>query len=180
MPDWLSKIVISILAMLTIVFLFVVVSANADLIEEAELRAALIANAPKSLPLLKEFERLFSDTEHKIISGYHLFPDGESRWVEIWNGHAWFHDRHALEMNFPFDVTNDGTIEPLDEPTFFFSSLAASGRDDEGLWFRLGESRSFEVNDWRKLVDSDGDFSLLGLTITEDSPIEHFEQWKRY
>ena len=83
-------------------------------------------------------------------------------------------------MDFPFGSKDDGTIKLLDEPKFVFSSLAQSGRDDGGLWFRNGESRMFESTDWKKLVDADGDFSVLGLTVVDNSPMEHFEQWKRY
>ena len=84
-------------------------------------------------------------------------------------------------MRFPFHANQDGTIKLLDEPTFFFCELAEAGINDEGNpWFRHGESRSIDVNEWKKLVDSDGDFSELGLTVIEDSPIENFELWKKY
>jgi len=179
MPDWLCKIVIPILALLTIAFVFVVVWANVRLVEEAKVRAELVASVPSTSPILKEFERLFSDTRHEIESGYHRFPNGESRWVNIWRGEAWLYGRHALAINFPFGKREDGTIKLLDEPTFYFSSLTESGIDEEGQWYRMGESMSFNTKDWKRLVDAGGDFSVLGLTVIKDSPVEHFEQWRQ-
>ena len=180
MPDWLSKIVISILALLSIAIVWVSIDVYAFSVEQHKVQTELIANAPQNSPFLREFEGLFSDAEHKIESGKHLFPNGERRSVKIWYCKAWLYGRHAIGMSFPFETKEDGTINLLAEPDFSFSSLAESGIDEEGLWFRLGESRSFKVRDWKRLVDAGGDFSVLGLTVTEGSPVEHFEQWKQY
>ena len=175
MPDWAIKILLTIIACLTIGFLFVAGCPRGP--DDA----AVITTALKMSPIPRDFRKLFPDSAHSIDYMKHRFPDGEYRWGDNWYGQAYLHNRYAIEMRFPFETNEDGTIALLDEPTFFFCELAEAGINEKGNpWFRHGESRSIDTNEWNKLVEVDGDCSVLGLTIIKDSPIKNFELWTQY
>ena len=78
MSDWAIKILLVILAILTMGFVFIV------WFPHGPDKNALIANALVNSPTPREFERLFPDCEHSIDYMKHRFPSGEYRFVDNW------------------------------------------------------------------------------------------------
>ena len=175
MPNWVIKVLLTIVVCLTVALLFVAGCPSGT--DDTDATTAAL----KMPPVAQDFEKLFPDSVHSIDHMKHQYPDGEYRRGDNWYGKAYLHNRYSIDMRFPFETNEDSTVKILDEPTFFFCELAEAGINEQGNpWFRHGESRCIDHSEWNKLVDAEGDFSVLGLTIIKDSPIENFELWTQY
>lgn len=128
-----------------------------------------VDNGVSSIKEVKEFEALFPNSDHFIT--YYSGTKGDPRW----NSKCRIHDRYDLTMQFYISFDHS-RLHPkrIGDATFYLKELKEIRHHKDG---RISESYTrrqikFGDNEWQKLVDSKGDFSVIGFPMILDEPIK--------
>jgi hypothetical protein len=128
--------------------------------------------ARTALPIAVEMERHFGSADH-YITYYGLRGEDHN----IWTSDVFFGDRYniAMQVNIRIDYDTH-EFEVVGEPVFYLWEVE---RVSEGG--RRGHTREigrFSKDEWKKVYDSGGDFSTIGITINSE-PVPGFEDYVR-
>lgn len=151
--------------------------AVAEQVRISKLRYATLDAADRSkIPFLKDFLTLYPDTvvQYLKISG----ADFPSLSVT-----TTLHDRYEFRMDIPVKYSDDHLkIVSYGEPQCLLMEVAAvSTRDDGRGGIELESTtggdlqKHFGINEWEALVESKGDFSVLGFKMEKGKPVPNFE-----
>jgi hypothetical protein len=151
-----------------------------------------------TIPQLPEFERLFPnylcDMEHTISKFIfdpnnkrdniaYLEPNSPVRWCLT----AGLHKRYLLVMEIDLifaevDPETEEIISPgsHDEPVFslwevIFVEVPLKLFGERYPSTSARKIKTLTAGEWMKLVQADGDFSVLGIELNKDDPIPNFE-----
>ena len=132
--------------------------------------------APRDFGHARDFERLFPNSEHKILRGHRTGPNGKTE-VDEWRSRAFLYDRYVVTLHVAIEIANDRTITELESPSLDVIEVnkVEKGKQDEGgpkyelMWYR------FEQGAWEELVKHSGDFSSLGFAFDTESPVDRFD-----
>jgi hypothetical protein len=125
----------------------------------------------KQIPEAMQLETLFGDADHFIsYSGSSLPRD--------WNSEVSFDGRYTLTMQVEVK-TNDALseiTEVVDKPKFVLVEaskviLHSNGTTEvnySGDW-------KFGLDDWKKVFETKGDFSVIGIKLKQNQPVKDFE-----
>lgn len=131
-----------------------------DPIEELK---EVIKSGRKTIPIAVEMETAFlPDVDHFITFGV-----GETK--DQWRTVAYFGERYTLTMYVDVDVDfADKTVVPVGKTKFIMSdAIRVTVLPDGRAQARFGESWNFTEEDWRKLVDSEFDWTKIGVVLNE-------------
>ena len=131
----------------------------------------------EKIPQALQIEQLFGEADHFIsYSGPYVPQD--------WNTEVFFYGRYTLTMQV--EVKTNSAFSEITEvvgtPKFFLvevKELTEVLPDGTPLGARFSNDWRFGVNDWKKIYDAKGDFSVIGITIKKDQPIEGFGSFAR-
>lgn len=145
---------------------------------------ATVESAATRLPIAVEFEELFPGQTDHFITHYGFNRYGGDR-TNTWNSQAHFADRYSLTMQVEVVVDyENNTVTPAGEPKFYVIEYYEI--DDKGDGGYSGSTRSagiFGEDEWRKIYDSGGNFSVIGVNIDQDTPVPNFgplvKAWRR-
>ena len=134
-------------------------------------RAAVLASARQSVAFAREFEQLFSGSHCLAFEG--RFGWGYGFEVGLYG-------RYVIQGRVPLTVdTNTLTVVSTGSPTIYVREIARIIPASGGV----GGSATFTTNhaqlgaaEWRKLIDSHGDFSVVGYTMVTNTPLPHFDR----
>ena len=151
--------------------------AVAEQLRISKLRHATLDAADRSqIPHMKDFLALYPDTvvQYLKISG----ADFPSLSVT-----TTLHDRYEFRMDIPVKYSDDHLkIVSYGEPQCHLMEVASvSTRDDGAGGIALKGTtggdlqKHFGINEWEALVESKGDFSVLGFKIEKGKPVPNFE-----
>lgn len=151
--------------------------AVAEQVRISKLRYATLDAADRSkIPFLKDFLTLYPDTvvQYLKISG----ADFPSLSVT-----TTLHDRYEFRMDIPVKYSDDHLkIVSYGEPQCLLMEVASvSTRDDGRGGIELESTtggdlqKHFGINEWEALVESKGDFSVLGFKMEKGKPVPNFE-----
>ena len=130
-------------------------------------------SAIQGLPIAVEFERIFpGKTDHFITHAFNR-PAPEPP-MNIWNSEAHFGGRYCLTMQVEVRVDYENQkITRAGDPTFYLvenydlkPDLSYSGR---GV-------ATFTEAEWRKVYESGGDFSAIGVELEDRDPEAFWDQ----
>jgi hypothetical protein len=125
------------------------------------------------IPQACEIERVFGNANHNLSADHGGISDGQ------WKTDAYFADRYVLHFSVDIKVDCDrGTVLSVsDQPTMFIEEYERLD-DDNGRWVGYG-GKQFRLTaaDWKKVVDAGGDFSVIGVTIIKDRPVQNFRAY---
>jgi hypothetical protein len=126
--------------------------------------------AKPSAPLVIEFMRLFPNA----VVNYRYFT---STHEPGFNVGVDLHQRYELTMQLPVRFDPEGrTVVGYGDPKFYLVEAASQkGRE---TWYNHEGARHFGSDEWRKVVESGGDFSAVGYTMVTDRPVPGFAQRK--
>jgi hypothetical protein len=120
---------------------------------------------------------LLGDADHFI--GYH----GSRSLGNDWNTEVHFYGRYVLTMQVPVRMGYqfDEVLEVLDKPKFYLvevRSIEFYG-DIPGA---INETRNdwpypFTAEDWAKVYEAGGDFSVIGIHLKKDQPVKDFDKF---
>ncbi|CAN0460093.1 unnamed protein product, partial [Ectocarpus fasciculatus] len=131
--------------------------------------ASAVANTVKSEPNVTAFERLYPGSEHFI--SYYTGTYGQPRW----NSTTLIHDRYELTMQFDIDIDRAGTnVTAIEPPQFWLNERRHVQRLPDGrlsISYDPDGGAEFGPDDWKKLVASNGDLSVLGIGNVDKTPV---------
>ncbi len=138
-------------------------------------RLAIHASARNSVAFPREFELLFSGGRTSA---------SESALGWSYNVEVGLYGRYHLKGSVPLTVdTNTMTVIRADSPEIYvreYARIIPAGGN-------IGGSATFSTNqiqlraaEWRKLVDSRGDFSAVGYLMVTNMPLPHFGRMCRF
>ncbi len=121
------------------------------------------------LPQAKQMEKLFGEGDHFISVSHRA--DG----IETWNTEVWFAGRYDLTMQSQVKVNGDfSKVVSVSSPAFHLAEVTWA---NSGGACRYGDVYRFGEADWEKVVKAKGDFSVIGLHLTLDSPVPNFDNY---
>jgi len=129
--------------------------------------AALDAAKP-SAPLVAEFLRLFPNA---VLNYKYFTSTGEPGFdvgVDL-------HERYDFRMQLPVRFDPEGSaVIGYGEPMFYLLEVAS--QNGGATSYNPAGERQFGSANWRKIVQSGGDFSVIGYTTVTNRPILGFTQ----
>lgn len=149
-----------------------------SLLQEGQLlearRNSVLASARQSVAFAREFDQLFSG-EHTSA--------GEGRVGWDYDFEVGLYGRYVVQGRVPLTVdTNTLTVVTSGPPVIYVREIARIIASPDG-----GGSAKFTTNqaqlgaaEWKKLVESHGDFSVVGYSMITNSPIPSFDRICRY
>jgi hypothetical protein len=166
--------------MKTICLLAVVISAmnlhSGDMLKLLECHDAVVRDGVATLTVAKEIESLFGATNVD-----HFISKFGSK-SAIWNSVTYFFGRYTLSLRVPISidydnckvngVTDAAAIQINETIKVEISTSGIAGATEKGQW-RLDE------NKWKRLVNSGGDWSVVGVAILTNSPVKGFDEFVR-
>jgi len=132
-----------------------------------------------AIPEAQQIEELLGDSDHFI--SFH----GSRSVGNDWNTEVYFYGRYTLTMQVAVRMGHgfDKVLEVLDEPKFYLvevSSIEFVGKDGQ-LSVSSAEGDDwpypFTANDWEKVYQAKGDFSVIGIDLKKDQPVKNFEKY---
>jgi hypothetical protein len=137
-------------------------------------RAAVLVSASESVAFAREFDQLFSGG-HKSA--------GEGRFGWDCNFEVGLYGRYVIQGRVPLTVdTNTMTVLTSSPPVIYISEIGriltlSDGRAEAR--FTTNQAQ-FGAADWRKLVESHGDFSVVGYGMVTNTPLTNFDRVFRF
>ncbi len=134
---------------------------------------AIVKSARIGVPIAGQIEEIFGDADH-FISRLGM---GD----EIWNTEVFFGGRYSLTMQVAVTVDMyKKIVDQVGEPKFFvmeytkitFSSKGSIGASHKGLV----EGGQLNLEQWNKLYENKGDFSVIGVKVNE-APLADFDEY---
>jgi hypothetical protein len=127
----------------------------------------------KKIPESMQIEKWFGEADHFIsYSG----PNVQQHWYT----EVFFDGRYVLTMRVDVRTSPafSDIIEVPGEPEFFLHEVEEVS-DESGTGAKFTKEWRFGRNDWKKVNDANGDFSVIGITIKKNQPVQHFEAYAR-
>ncbi len=137
-------------------------------------REAVISGL-KLIEPAKQMEELFGDSDHFIT--HYGMQDGPL----TWNSEVHFGGRYSLTMQVKVqvDYEQNKVIGETEAPRFFLREIEEVSLIDGGRHLaRIGMNKNFGIDEWRKVVEAQGDLSVIGIELNEQE-VEHFESFVR-
>jgi hypothetical protein len=133
----------------------------------------VVQSGVTKLPEPLQMEALFGKGDHFISS---LNRNG----THDWNSEVFFGGRYTLTMQVEVKTDKDFSevTEVTGRPSFVLteacrivvSSNRVAGADFSNDW-------KFREDDWKKVVDANGDFSVIGIKMKTSEPLDGFDQY---
>ena len=138
--------------------------------------AALDAVDRTTIPHLKDFLKLYPDSVVRYLS----FAGADFPSLSVTTT---LYERYQLNMRVPVRYSEDDSkIVGYGEPECHLLEIASvSPRDDGAGGIELGGTsggdlqKHFGVEEWGALVESKGDFSVLGYELEKGKPVPNFD-----
>jgi len=159
-----------------------VAEAFAEQIRVSKLRHGLLDAADRTkIPYLKEFLTLYPDSVVRYLS----FADADFPSLSV---NTTLHARYQFNLRVPVRYSEDSsTIVGYGEPRCYLLEIASvTPRDDGAGGTELGGTSGgdlqehFGLEEWKKLVESKGDFAPLGYRLDVDRPVPNFDLVKKH
>lgn len=133
--------------------------------------AEAVSNGVVEIDVARNFETLFPDAEH-FISHY-----TETKGDPTWNSKVGLHGRYVLTVKFQigFDESRTHPVRNGD-PIFYLLELANVRENGYECTDRQIE---FGLQEWNRLLESSGDFNVIGYPMLKDKPLVGFDEaWR--
>jgi hypothetical protein len=146
--------------------------ANANSID----RAVAIRSGCDKIPQVRQIDRILGNAVHRVSS--RMGHDQVVGRYE-WSSEVYFGGRYELVMwvDVEVDQRSSEISTILDAPKF---RLLEVGRVDlsseRGPSISYQGQREFNAAEWERVVEADGDFSVIGIEINNSQPIANFDE----
>jgi hypothetical protein len=130
-----------------------------------------VALGRQEIPVAKDFDRLFPETEHFI--SYHSGTHGDP----TWNAKAAIHGRYILTAQFKVRIRRwDGEIVAWSPPRFWLTEVESiHGPAGGPVNIRYDSEITFGPQEWQSVLENGGDLSVVGKVLKKAHPVPRFE-----
>jgi hypothetical protein len=132
----------------------------------------IVANVLRQEPSARRFNELFPDSRHFIsyVTGHYGPP--------TWNSATKLYGRYKLQMSASLQIDRQQLTATFSSPpTFHLTEVASISRLPDGRdYVTYGGSWELSAEEWQRLVQAKGDFSVLGLSLIRDDPVPGFQR----
>ena len=158
--------------MLCSIFVMLLMSCQRAVNYDQHYRAA-VRSGFKVIPESLEMEKLFGEADHFIT--HYGMKEGPLQW----NSEVHFYSRYVLTMQVRVELSGRyGTIvQVVDKPHYYLIELKNVFTEDGQLGTKDGIQHTFGPPEWKKLVENQGDFSVIGITVYRDRPVAMFDEY---
>ena len=136
-------------------------------------RAQLDKNLVKTVPHVSEFARLFPESETGI--SYYSGHYGQ----RTWHATSILHGRYKLSMHIELELNRLATkvISWSDTECYLHDIASVTILDDERVRTEADDQYlRFSLDEWNLLVDSNGDFGVIGYEVVTNQPIPNVDK----
>jgi hypothetical protein len=141
-----------------------------------------VKSARSAIPVALQIETTFDEVDHTIT--HYGFRNQRSN---QWNTNAYFGGRYQIHMTVDVEIDySNFTVRQLGEPEFRlyeYSKIYDPYGDKEVYGGTVGRQIEFSVEDWQKVFESKGDFSVIGVALLQNVPLKDFDRfvagWRR-
>jgi len=127
---------------------------------------ATVRSARDALPVAREMEEVFHEVDH-FITHY-----GFGKQPLVWNTEAHFGGRYILTMQVPVNIDYGArTVKQSGSPKFYLVEVTKVDRLSDGRFMAStdgGAGMEFTEHEWKEVYESNGDLSVLGITVNEE------------
>lgn len=123
----------------------------------------------------RQIDDLFGPAWHSISNA--KAPDSAE-----WHTEAYFAGRYKLWMTVGVRVNRQsGAIDVVGSPTFVLLEIQSIQGDrevsDREVSYRGSSQREFGADEWRQVVEANGDFSAIGITLNLNNPVPGLDRY---
>jgi hypothetical protein len=126
------------------------------------------------IPQAREIEKLFGEANH-FISYFDMVGVGQAwRTTDVFIA-----GRYKLEMGVDVRMDEQFTkiVEVIGEPKFYLREIERVKFYGEQVGAAFGEQFTFGPEEWAKVVEAKGDFSVIGIHLDLDNPVKNIERY---
>ena len=136
-----------------------------------------LESGKKDIPVVAQLVKLFHETRSFI--SYYNGKVAPPRWNSI----VGLHGRYglALQMGISLNESRTSVIDS-NEPLIYLAEITKISKDPKTgatTVISNGFQKTITLKDWEKVVEAKGDFSVIGIKLVTDKPIEGFEKYWR-
>jgi hypothetical protein len=129
----------------------------------------LVPSGYRLIPEARQIDEFFGPAWHKVTN--YDAPD-----LAEWQTEAHFGGRYELLMVVDVRVDRQsGAIAVVGAPRFILREVQAI-RGDREVSYRGSSERKFDADQWQKVVEAEGDFSAIGMTLILNKPVPGFDR----
>ncbi|MDB6123624.1 MAG: hypothetical protein JWQ71_2617 [Pedosphaera sp.] len=136
-----------------------------------------VRSGSNNIPYVREFNQLF--TNHTEGISYYTAQVGPSAWYSK----AGLFERYHLLMHMKIKIDAGTNIVSHEPPEFILMEVPSSWLAPKGPLLKTPEPepvfKRFDAAQWKQLVQSKGDLSVLGIQVKTNNPVPGFKEgWK--
>ena len=116
----------------------------------------------------------------EFLQFYDLFPnakfvlDNESTFEEPRiEGRVLLNRRYSFNIGITFKVSETGVLEAIDDVDFQLQEISRVRKKGNGVYAEYENEWQIENADFSKLLEAQGDFSELGISLNSSAPVKH-------
>jgi hypothetical protein len=132
----------------------------------------MVPSGYQMIPEAKQIDKLFGPAWHEL-SNYE-YPD-----IAEWQTDAFFGGRYELEMSVKvrIDRHSGKVTNVLGEPHFILLEIREI-KDLREVGYDGNHQREFGADEWRRIVNANGDFNAIGIQLNQNRPLADFEKYR--
>lgn len=162
-------------------FWFLVLLASFEAIDRGAVRRSGI----EKIPQVRQIESLFGKGDHAVSNGQDHFMPGGANDVCQWSTEVYFGGRYQLTMwaDIEVDRRTSELVRVIGTPKFQVHEIERLDIPPGGSpGMSFANEWNFSAEEWQKVFEADGDFSVIGIQLTQDAEIAGFDRlvkWSR-
>jgi hypothetical protein len=141
-------------------------------------RATAMRSGYEQIPQARQIDELLGKADHSVMNEG---ADTEEGVKEEWISEVYFGGRYELVMTVDIrvDRRTSNVSKVIGTPRFRLLEiesveLLSGGR--ASISYRGSAQRQFGSVEWERVVDANGDFSVIGIEIEKSTPILNFDE----
>jgi hypothetical protein len=145
--------------------------------EQSNYEAALM-DATNAIPCAADFLRLFPHAW--TYFSYYTGVAGPSSF----NMQTLLYGRYELYMKVPVTFgAHRRKVKTFGQPEFLLNAISNITNTDNGnlyISYDAGNNHRFGSSEWKRVVESGGEFSAIGYTVVTNSPLPRIQELQKY
>lgn len=124
------------------------------------------------IPQARQIDELIGPADHAVVNEGGETDEGVK---EIWISEVYFGPRIRV------DRRTSHVSKVLGSPEFQLCEIESVAMSPSGQFtisYRASGQREFSATDWEAIVESKGDFSVIGIQLEDGPDVANFDEWK--